>query len=210
MTTDPRDAADGASRAPGTADGDRQLSGDGGSPTPGVPGADESDDSASGTGNRSSEAGMPGVPDADEAESEEPTERTTGTETHSHQHHDEDAGGEHDLTTAFTLAALTELADPAAVVAEAGTWSDWVGVVGEVDAPTLNTFLRREAVDNDFFNGVEAPTERLKRIANPGSAFYSERLVLVGTEDQAEIAAAAGWEFEAVRPTAEEAGWELA
>ena len=82
-------------------------------------------------------------------------------------------------------------------------------MVGDADAPTLNTFLRRKGVDIDFFNGAATPAQRLSRVAAEGSAFHSERLVLVGVEGQEDIAAEAGWEFEHLVPTAETAGWTL-
>lgn len=192
----------------------RPVRTDGGTPMPGVPSEDESADEASepdspaqGTTKASSGSQMPGVP---EPKGEQPAVESGGGSCEAPTEEDEaDEAEEHDLTTAFTLAALTQLEDPAGVVSEARTWSDWVGVVGDADAPTINTFLRRNGVDIDFFNGAASPAQRLSRVAAEGSAFHSERLVLVGAEGQEGIAAEAGWEFEEIVPTAETAGWAL-
>lgn len=193
----------------------RQMRADGGSPMPGVPSEEDSQDTATDaeTGETSSETNassgspMPGVP---ESQGPEPAVESGGGGSCETPDHADDGDEEtHELTTAFTLAALQKLKNPAGVVSEARSWSDWVGVVGNVDAPTLNTFLRRNTVDIDFFNGAGPPEERLKRIAADASAFHSDRLVLVGTEDQAEMAAVEGWEFQALEDTAAEAGWEL-
>ncbi len=188
----------------------RPVRTDGGSPMPGVPSEDEqegeeSQQSSSGTG-ASSDSQMPGVP---EPKGSEPAVESGGGSCEAAAHEEAEEDATHDLTTAFTLAALTQLENPARVVAEARSWSDWVGVVGEADAPTLNTFLRRQNVDIDFFNGVATPGERLARVASAGSAFHSDRLVLVGSEGQEEIATEADWEFEGIVSTAEEAGWTL-
>lgn len=187
---------------------------DGGAPMPGVPSDDESSGEAAEPDSRerehsnaSSGSQMPGVP---EPKGENPAVDSGGGSCEAPTEEDEgDEAEDHDLTTAFTLAALTQLENPAGVVSEARLWSDWVGVVGDADAPTINTFLRREGVDTDFFNGVASPAERLSRVAAEGSAFHSERLVLVGADGQESIAEEAGWEFEGIVPTAEEAGWEL-
>lgn len=183
---------------------------------PGVPGEDESSadprESDPGEhGDTTDPAGsqMPGVP---EPKGEKPAVESGGESCEAPTEEAMDTSAEaenHELTTAFTLAALSQLENPAGVVAESRSWSDWVGVVGDADAPTINTFLRRESVDVDFFNGVASPVERLSRVSAEGSAFNSDRLVLVGLEGQGAIAEEAGWEFERLVPTAEEAGWEL-
>jgi hypothetical protein len=191
----------------------RGLRTDGGSPMPGVPEEEEEPDpepapSSSSNPPAGSGSQMPGVP---ETKGPEPAVESGGGSCEAPEHEEtEDAEAEpHELTTAFTLDALTRLENPASVVSEARAWSDWVGVVGDVDAPTLNTFLRRESVDIDFFNGVADPQERLARVAKEGSAFHSDRLVLVGAQGQADLAPADDWEFETIESTAEEAGWSL-
>lgn len=186
---------------------------DGGSPMPGVPPEDEpaDEDPQPGTPTESAEpadtAGgsqMPGVPDS---KGPEPAvKQNEGNTCGTSIEEDEET---HDLTTAFTLNALASTANPAAVVEDARNWSDWVGVVGTVDSPTMNTFLRRNGVDIDFFNGANEPAERLARVAASGSAFHSDRLVLVGVEGEEGFVPEEDWEFELLEPTAAEAGWEL-
>lgn len=117
---------------------------------------------------------------------------------------------QHDLTTAFTFEALQKLANPAGVLSAARSWSDWVGMVGEADAPTMNTFLRRRQLGVDFFDGGSGgPEARLSEIATGDSPFREERLVLVGLPGQSWIAEEAGWEFEPLEDAAEQAGWTL-
>jgi hypothetical protein len=118
-------------------------------------------------------------------------------------------GDADDLTLAFTYRAMSELADPAAVVADARRWSDWIGLVGDVPVHVLNKFQREHVVDLDFFNGSGSrPTERLAGIG-PSSMFYAERFVLVGLPDEAGMEPE-GWEFRPLGEAAERAGWDRA
>ena len=196
--------------------GRRPPRADGGRPTPGVP--DVSED-ATGTGdegepdtankNQSTTASgraMPGVPHTEGATSQPPEQESGGScGTESHQ----DDEQEHDLTTAISLAALKRTESPSAVVAEANTWSDWVGVVGAVSGPALNNYFRQNNVDVDFFNDVRGDPADMMRAIDEGHHFYSERRVLVGLPDEKEWAEAAGWEFQPFEKTAERAGWTL-
>lgn len=173
-------------------------------PEPGTPDAEaaatDSTDSTTSSG-----GAMPGVP------------KTTGpTPSEAEQ-----AGGScgapesadtetvHDLTTVFTFEALTRVADPVAVIADARSWSDWVGMVGEADVPRMNTFLRRNEINVDFFNGASRPEARLRRVSDTDSSFGSERQVVIGLEAQADLGDIEGWEFEHLDETADEAGWTL-
>ncbi|WP_070365533.1 DUF7124 domain-containing protein [Halodesulfurarchaeum formicicum] len=198
MNADPH-GGDGADEA--------RLRTDGGSKMPGVPsGEEESQPEPDSTSTSSSGAQMPGVPDS---KGPEPAAKANEGNTCGAPTEDAEDDVTHGLTTAFTLNALASTADPAAVVDDARNWSDWVGVVGTVDSPTMNTFLRRNGVDIDFFNGANGPAERLARVAQSGSTFHSDRLVLVGVPGEEGFAPEDGWEFEPLEPTAEEAGWEL-
>jgi len=118
-------------------------------------------------------------------------------------------GAVHDLTTVFTFRALQALEDPAVAIADARSWSDWVGMVGEAGVPRMHTFLRRQDIRVDFFNGASSPAARLQRVADTDSSFGSERLVLVGVAGQDHVAAPAEWEFQPLAATAAEAGWRL-
>ncbi|MEF8772543.1 DUF7124 domain-containing protein [Halodesulfurarchaeum sp.] len=148
---------------------------------------------------------MPGVP---ETKGPKPAVESGGESCEAPEHDDEEEET-HELTTAFTVDALTHLENPAHVVSEARAWSDWIGVVGDVDAPTMNTFLRRKEIDIDFFNGAAGPQDRLARVAREGSAFHSDRLVLVGVQGQEELTTDQDWEFEELESTAAEAGWTV-
>ncbi|MFC6989493.1 hypothetical protein ACFQJD_13685 [Haloplanus sp. GCM10025708] len=113
------------------------------------------------------------------------------------------------MTTAFTYGAIRKLADPRRAVAEARGWSDWVGVVGDVDAHVLNKFQREHQLDLDFFNGTgTGPAERLATV-DEHSMFYANRLVVVGTDGESWIATDADWEFVPLAEAAEGADWAL-
>lgn len=120
-------------------------------------------------------------------------------------------GGVDDMTMAFTYGAVTRLADPSLVMADAARWADWVGIVGDVEAPVIHKFQRDNRVDVDFFNGTgTGPGERLAEIGER-SMFFAERMVVVGVEgEDEEIARAADWEFVPLSTAAEKADWELA
>lgn len=148
---------------------------------------------------------MPGVP-----ETEDPTPTASaqsGGSCGAPEH--AETGPVHDLTTVFTFEALTKMADPAAVLADARSWSDWVGMVGEADIPRMNTFLRRNDINVDFFNGASQPTARLRRVSETDSSFGSQRQVVVGVEDQDRFGAVGGWEFQDLETTAENADWTI-
>ncbi|WP_339103160.1 hypothetical protein [Haloterrigena salinisoli] len=120
-------------------------------------------------------------------------------------------GGVDEMTTAITYGALRRLEHPAAVVADAAGWSDWVGIVGDVPAHAIQKFQRDRGIDVDFFNGTgTGPGERLAEI-DRNSMFYADRMVVVGLEGEDEpIAEAAGWEFVPLETAAEKADWRLA
>jgi hypothetical protein len=177
---------------------------------PGVP-SDEADmEPESAESETAAGSQMPGVPASKGAE---PAAESGGgsreTPDHADDHDAEDVE-EHGLTTAFTIEALASLSDPAGVVSAARSWSNWVGVVGDVDMPTMNAFLRRQAVDIDFFNGAGTATERLAKVAVESSAFHADRLVLIGVEGQESLLPDEGWEFQSLEETAAEADWDLA
>ncbi|WP_254545765.1 DUF7124 domain-containing protein [Halomarina pelagica] len=122
-------------------------------------------------------------------------------------------GGSEDpvgMTLAFTYEALRRLADPRLAVADAETWSDYVGIVGDVPAHVINTFQRTHGVDADFFNGTGTDAAERLAAVDPSSMFYAERMVLVGLPAEEGVAATAGWEFVPLATAAEKAGWELA
>jgi hypothetical protein len=127
---------------------------------------------------------------------------------------DEEASGPHgggadDMTMAVSYEAATRLADPEVVFAEASGWADWVGIVGDVDAPIINKFQRDNGIDLDFFNGTgTGPGERLVEI-DAFSMFFADRMVLVGVDGEERIAETADWEFVPLGEAAEAADWEF-
>ena len=116
-----------------------------------------------------------------------------------------------EMTMAFSYDAMKRFASPVLVMAKAEEWTDWIGLVGEVDAYVINKYVREEGLDIDFFNGAgDGPAERLAEITtNPNSMFAAERTVLIGTEGDREIANRADWEFVPLEEAADAAGWDL-
>lgn len=120
--------------------------------------------------------------------------------------------GADETTMAFSYRALRGLDDVHAALADANRWTDWLGVVGDVDAHVLNKFQRDEGLDFDFFNGTgTGPGERLAEVDGT-SMFYAERMVLVGVESAGERgwAETADWEFVPLPEAADAADWRLA
>ena len=115
--------------------------------------------------------------------------------------------GSTDMTLAFDLAALKELARPDAVFNDARQWSEYVGVVSEKPTYVVTNFTRKHRIRQDFFSG---PRGREESLENVSEQFDTERHVFVGTsgEDEA-LAGTVGWEFLDVGDAAEAAGWEL-
>ncbi|SFK82548.1 hypothetical protein SAMN04487950_1287 [Halogranum rubrum] len=114
-----------------------------------------------------------------------------------------------DMTLVFTYRALKRLELLHAALSDAETWTDYVGLVGEVPAHVLNKFQRDQRLDVDFFNGGSlGPAERLAEI-DQHSMFYAERMVVVGVEDESWVAEEADWEFVDIVDAAAEADWPL-
>jgi hypothetical protein len=116
-------------------------------------------------------------------------------------------GGSGDMTLAFDLDALKELARPDAVFSDARQWSEYVGVISEKPTYVVTNFTRKHRIRQDFFSG---PRGREESLENVKDQFGTDRHVYVGTSDEdADVAEAAGWEYLAVEDAAEAAGWEL-
>lgn len=114
-----------------------------------------------------------------------------------------------EMTLAFTYEAVQRLEMLHAALADAETWTDYVGLVGEVPAHVLNKFQRDERLDLDFFNGGGmGPAERLAEV-DSHSMFYADRMVVVGVDGESWIAEEAGWEFVDVVDAAAKADWPL-
>ncbi|TYL38134.1 hypothetical protein CV102_13080 [Natronococcus pandeyae] len=167
--------------------------------------------------NRDRPVGIPtqsgGAGAGDSSESEEPTaesgEATAEPRPAGSAAEGPHGGGVDDMTMAFTYRAVRRLAAPAAAFADASTWADWIGIVGDVETHAITKFQRTHAVDADFFTGSGTnPAERLREIDRT-SMFYAERMVVVGVEGDEWIAESAGWEFVPLETAAEKADWEL-
>lgn len=119
-------------------------------------------------------------------------------------------GGIDDMTVAFTYKAVQRFTNPAAVFADAYTWSDWIGIIGNVETYAITKFQRTHTVDADFFTGSgTTPSERLQEI-DQTSMFYAERMVVIGVDESDEaVAEDADWEFIPLELAADKAGWEL-
>jgi hypothetical protein len=114
------------------------------------------------------------------------------------------------MTMAFSYRAIRRLDNVHAALADAENWTDYLGIVGDVDASTINKYQRDNVLDLDFFNGSgTGPAERLAAVG-PNSMFYAERMVLVGVDEREQAwADEADWEFIPLETAAEEAGWAL-
>ncbi|WP_135304153.1 DUF7124 domain-containing protein [Haloarcula amylovorans] len=116
-------------------------------------------------------------------------------------------GGSGDMTLAFDLDALRELAYPDSVFNDARQWSEYVGVISDQPTYVVTNFTRKHRIRQDFFSG---PRGREESLENVKEQFDTDRHVFVGTEDaDAELAETAGWEYLPVEQAAEAAGWEL-
>jgi len=115
--------------------------------------------------------------------------------------------GSGEMTLAFELAALQELADPGAVFADARQWTEYVGVVSDEPTYVVTNFTRKRRIRQDFFSG---PKSKQESLANVKEQFDTDRHVFVGTtEEDRELAEKTGWEFLDVTDAAEAADWEL-
>ncbi|WP_254863742.1 DUF7124 domain-containing protein [Halovivax gelatinilyticus] len=113
-----------------------------------------------------------------------------------------------DMTLAFELAALEELAYPERVFEDARTWSTYVGVVSEKPTYVVTNFTRKNRIRQDFFSGPRGKKESLESVKDQ---FATERQVFIGTTDEDEaLADEVGWEYLPVEEAAEAADWVIA
>ncbi|WP_254765749.1 DUF7124 domain-containing protein [Salinilacihabitans rarus] len=116
--------------------------------------------------------------------------------------------GGSDMTLAFELEALKEVAYPEAVFEDARGWTSYVGVVSEEPTYVVTNFTRKNRVRQDFFSGPRGVSESLQSVKQQ---FDTERYVFIGTTDEDEaLADAVGWEYLDVEEAAEAADWDLA
>jgi len=116
--------------------------------------------------------------------------------------------GNGDMTLAFELSALQELADPGAVFENARRWSEYVGVVSDKPTYVVTNFTRKNRIRQDFFSGPKGKGESLESVRKQ---FDTDRHVFVATTDEdREVAEENDWEFLDVTEAAEAAEWTLA
>lgn len=120
-------------------------------------------------------------------------------------------GGADEMTMAISYEAVRRLENLHTALADAETWTDWIGIVGDVDAHVINKFQRDNRLDLDFFNGTGTDPEGRLAGIDEHSMFHSKRMVLVGVEAAGERAwaEAAGWEFVPLADATADAGWAL-
>ena len=116
--------------------------------------------------------------------------------------------GSGEMTLAFELSALKELAKPGAAFEEARRWSEYVGVVSEKPTYVVTNFTRKNRIRQDFFSGPKGKGESLESVREQ---FDTDRHVFVGTTDEdRELAEEYEWEYLDVSEAAEAADWQLA
>ena len=116
--------------------------------------------------------------------------------------------GSGDLTLAFELSALQELAAPGAVFEDARRWSQYVGVVSDKPTYVVTNFTRKNRIRQDFFSGPKGKGESLESVRQQ---FDTDRHVFVATTDEDRaVAEENDWEFLDVTEAAEAAEWTLA
>ncbi|MDH5019424.1 DUF7124 domain-containing protein [Halobacterium rubrum] len=118
------------------------------------------------------------------------------------------SGGSTDMTLAFELSALKELAKPGTAFAGARQWTEYVGVVSDEPTYVVTNFTRKRRIRQDFFSGPKSRKDSLESVRDQ---FDTERHVFVGTsEADRQLAEDVGWEYLTLEDAAENADWELA
>ncbi|WP_436345736.1 DUF7124 domain-containing protein [Natronorubrum sp. FCH18a] len=116
--------------------------------------------------------------------------------------------GGSDMTLAFELEALKELASPESVFEDARGWTEYIGVVSEKPTYVVTNFTRKNRIRQDFFSGPRGKAESLEGVKDQ---FDTDRYVLIGSgEEDEQLADEVGWEFLAVEDAAEAADWIVA
>jgi hypothetical protein len=118
------------------------------------------------------------------------------------------SGGSTDMTLAFELSALQELAKPGTAFAGARQWTEYVGVVSDEPTYVVTNFTRKRRIRQDFFSGPKGREESLESVKQQ---FDTERHVFVGVDDEdRDLADRVGWEYLPLEDAAAKAEWELA
>ncbi|MFC4542985.1 hypothetical protein ACFO5R_13740 [Halosolutus amylolyticus] len=116
--------------------------------------------------------------------------------------------GDSDMTLAFELEALKELASPETVFEDARSWTEYIGVVSEKPTYVVTNFTRKNRIRQDFFSGPRGKQESLEGVKGQ---FDTDRHVFVGVDEEDErLAETVDWEYLAIEDAAEAADWVLA
>ncbi len=116
--------------------------------------------------------------------------------------------GDSDMTLAFELEALKELASPETVFEDARGWTEYIGVVSEKPTYVVTNYTRKNRIRQDFFSGPRGKQESLEGVKGQ---FDTDRHVFIGAGDEDEaLADTVGWEYLAIEDAAEAADWVLA
>lgn len=111
------------------------------------------------------------------------------------------------IALAFSLAAIRQVEDPAAVFEDARRWSRQVGIVGD-DPAAIEAFLAEHGLQQDFDQGDR---DRWLALAELAAASPAPRLVHVGAgPERRPFTEEAGWEYLTIDEAAANAGWSLA
>lgn len=115
--------------------------------------------------------------------------------------------GDSDMTLAFELEALKEVASPESVFEDARSWTTYIGVVSEKPTYVVTNFTRKNRVRQDFFSGPRGVDESLEGVKDQ---FDTDRYVFIGTSDDDEVRADdLGWEYLGIEDAAEAADWTM-
>ncbi|WP_435155036.1 DUF7124 domain-containing protein [Haladaptatus sp. DFWS20] len=116
--------------------------------------------------------------------------------------------GNGEMTLAFELSALKELASPGTVFDDARRWTQYVGVISDQPTYVVTNFTRKNRIRQDFFSGPKGKAESLDSVK---AQFDTDRHVFVAmTDEDRELAEEHDWEFLHVEDAAEAADWTLA
>jgi hypothetical protein len=116
-------------------------------------------------------------------------------------------GDDGDVTLAFELSALQQLAEPGTAFADARQWTTYVGVVSDLPTYVITNFTRKRRIREDFFSG---PEDKAAFLESATERFVADRYVFVGTSEEDErVAESAGWEYVPIEEAAASADWEL-
>ncbi|WP_049981341.1 DUF7124 domain-containing protein [Halolamina rubra] len=202
---DPANTGDTPSRAWGEAAREQGESAGANDPGGAQPGTPSEGDGATPSASRTAEGHSRGE-EWENAQPVEQSESTPGAASHGSA-----PTRTADMTMAFSYRAIRRFENVHAVLADAENWTDYLGIVGDVDATVINKYQRDNVLDLDFFNGSgTGPAERLAAVG-PNSMFHAERMVLVGVDEREQAwAEEADWEFMPLDTAAAEADWELA